>query len=329
MQENTADQIVGVSIIAPMYNEESNVESTFKTIKDELEKQRIENYEIIFVNDGSTDNTLIIAKELQKAEKKLSVIGYKINQGRGKAIRTGIDVARGNYIVTIDFDLSYDASHISRMLKVIKENESIDAVLASCYMPGGETIGVPKFRLFISRTANLLYKFAYDPPIHTSTCVVRTYRKNAIKGLELSSNDKEIHLEIITKLQANGFNIKEIPATLRSRKKGKSKLKFKAQSIAHVIYFIQERPFALFGMLGMILFIIGFASSFILLYTRFGNDLAFNNTFISKLVSPNFVIILFLSGLQTMGLGFLGIQNNLLKKEMFKLQRMVKQNPKE
>ncbi|MCW5907960.1 MAG: glycosyltransferase family 2 protein [Chitinophagales bacterium] len=313
-----------VSIVAPMYNEEKNLENTYKQVSQELENNGIEDYEIIFVNDGSTDATWEKAKQLAARVKNLNVIGYEQNQGRGKALRTGFDFATGDVIVSIDFDLSYDTSHISRMLDELNRNSSIDVVLTSCYMPGGKTVGVPAFRLFISKTANLLYRFAFTPQIYTTTCVVRAYRKHAIKSLDLESNDKEIHLEIISKLLANNFRIKEIPGTLTKRQAGKSNFKFTAHSISHILFFIQERPFVLFGIIGLLLIFAGFGAAIILFITRFGDVPGFKQTFISRISSPNFVIIIFLAAFQILGLGFLGIQNNMLKKELFRMQRNIK-----
>jgi glycosyltransferase involved in cell wall biosynthesis len=313
-----------ISIVAPMYNEESNIETTITKVKTELLSNNYTNFELVFVNDGSKDKTWEKAIEIAKKDDYLKVVGYKVNQGRGKALRTGIDHASGDIIVTIDFDLSYDASHITRMIKELEENENVDVVLASCYMPGGRTIGIPKFRLFISKTANLLYRFAYSPQIYTSTCVVRAYRKNAIKSLDLESNDKEIHLEIISKLLANNYTLQEIPGTLTRRQMGKSSFKFRAHSISHILFFIQERPFALFGIIGLMLMTTGFITSLILILTRFANISGFDHTWISRISSPSFVIILFLAGFQFLGLGFLGIQNSLLKKELFKIQSKLK-----
>ena len=317
-----------ISVIAPMFNEEENLQNTYSKIEIEFLKNNITNYEIIFVNDGSTDNTLLKAKELEKNESQLKVIGYDINQGRGKALRTGFDFATGDIICTIDFDLSYHESHITRMIRELEENPITDVVLASCYMPGGNVIGIPKFRLFISKTANILYRFAFSPKIYTSTCVVRAYRKSTIKYLELESNDKEIHLEIISKLLSNGFKIKEIPGTLTRRiepsnSPKRKTFKFRRHSLSHILYFIQEKPFTLFGLIGFILCILSFLSSLILIYSRFSGDIEFNNTIVSRIMSPNLIIILFLSGLQMIGLGFLGIQNNFLKKELFKVQRQI------
>ena len=317
-----------ISVIAPMYNEEANLQDTFSKIEIDFKKNNIVNYEIIFVNDGSTDQTWDKAKELENKHENLKVTGYAVNQGRGKALRTGFNFATGDIICTIDFDLSYDISHITRMIKELEMNAITDVVLTSCYMPGGKIIGVPRFRLFVSKTANFLYRFAFSPKIYTSTCVVRAYRKEAIKYLELESNDKEIHLEIISKLLSNGFKIKEIPGTLTRRIESsqapqRKTFKFRRHSFSHIIYFIQEKPFTLFGLLGFVLCILSFLSSLILLYSRFSGDIEFNNTIVSRTMSPNLIIILFLSGLQMIGLGFLGIQNNLLKKELFKIQRQI------
>jgi len=317
-----------ISVIAPMFNEEANLQNTYSKIEIEFLKNNITNYEIIFVNDGSTDETFYKAKELENKYENLKVIGYKVNQGRGKALRTGFNFATGDVICTIDFDLSYHESHITRMIRELEENPITDVVLASCYMPGGNVIGIPKFRLFISKTANLLYRFAFSPKIYTSTCVVRAYRKEAIKYLELESNDKEIHLEIISKLLSNGFKIKEIPGTLTRRIESSNSpkrktFKFRRHSLSHILYFIQEKPFTLFGLIGFVLCMLSFLSSLILLYSRFSGDIEFNNTGLSRIMSPNLIIILFLSGLQMIGLGFLGIQNNLLKKELFKTQKQI------
>ncbi len=312
------------SIIAPMFNEEQNLHTTLEKLKDEMLNQRISDYEIIFVNDGSTDATWTKAKELEKAEDRLKVIGYTINQGRGKALRTGIDEASGEIIITIDFDLSYDAAHISRMIQTLDENPVLDIVLVSAYMPGGKTIGVSKNRLLISKLGNILYRYAFSQKIYTSTCVVRAYRKDAIKTLLLESDDKEIHLEILSKALANGFKIKEIPGTLTRRKAGKSKFKFKATSISHLIYLLHEKPILLFGFLGFFLTIGALLASLILVYTRFSGNEAFVQTIIGRIVSPSFVLMLYLFGLQFLAIGFLGIQNTMLKRELFKIQAILK-----
>lgn len=318
-----------LSIVAPMYNESDNLVNTLEALKAEMAKNPDWDYEMVFVNDGSKDDTWGKAKALAENEPRLRVVGYPVNQGRGRALRYGFEHAEGDIITSIDFDLTYDATHITRMVQELLDNPTLDLVLASCYMPGGKTIGVPPFRLFISKMANLLYEYAFTPKVYTSTCVVRAYRREVIDSLLLESDDKEIHLEIISKALSNGFKLKEIPGTLTRRQAGKSKFKFASTSISHLIYLIQERPFLLFGMLGVVLMFLGFIAAGILFYTRFGGNEAFEHTFISRIASPNFVIILFVAGFQILGLGFLGIQNNILKREIFKMQRQIKKMGKD
>lgn len=306
-----------------MYNEAENIERTYNRISEELDKHHFKNRELIFVNDGSTDQTWEKANTLANQKKDLTVLGYSFNQGRGKALRTGFDYADGDIILTTDFDLSYAPSHLSQMIVTLDQNPEIDMVLTSCYMPGGKTVNVPKVRLWLSKYGNYLFRFAFNPPIYTSTCVVRGYRKKVIKDLVLESDRKEIHLEILSKALTYGYKIKEIPGTLEKRSYGKSSFKFRATSLSHLLFFIHERPFLLFGLLGTILLVLGILSGGVIIYSRFLASPAFTETFIGKLVSPNFVIILSLSGLQIIGLGFLGLQNTLLKKELFKVQRQL------
>lgn len=313
-----------VSLVLPMYNETLNVERTYRLISEELDKEGYHEREIIFVNDGSTDDTWEKAKKLAKSHKDLIVLGYSHNQGRGKALRTGFDFVTGDLILTTDFDLSYAPYHLSQMLQYLQEHPQADIILTSCYMPGGKTEGVPRVRLWMSKVGNYFLRQAFSQRIYTSTCVVRGYRREVLKDLVLESRGKEIHLEIISKALATGFQIEEIPGTLCKRQYGSSSFTWRATSFSHILFLVHERPFLLFGLLGLFLVAVGFLSGIIILYARFIAPPSFADTFLGTLISPNFVIILFLSGLQIIGLGFLGVQNNMLKKELFKLQRQVK-----
>jgi dolichol-phosphate mannosyltransferase len=308
-------EFMEISIIAPMYNEESNVENTFHQIAGFMENNQIA-WELIFVNDGSTDNSLEKANSLK--DKRLKIIGYPVNQGRGKALRTGIDYASGDIIVTIDFDLSYDVSHISRMVQTLEREPTVDAVLVSPYMKGGKTIGVTRKRLFFSKLGNLILKHSFAEKINTTTCVVRAYRKKAIKSIMLESNDKEIHLEILTKLLALGYRIKEIPGILTSRKHGNSKSKIMPIVLSHLKFFAFEKPFVIFGFIGILFNIIGFVFGLLLVYRRLVTEIDFG--FLAKIISPNVVIIFTFVGLLLVAFGFMGIQINLLRKEIYKLQ---------
>ncbi len=222
-----------LTIIAPMYNEESNVESTFYSIKEVFDKSGID-WELLFVNDGSIDNTLNRAKELEKKEPRLKVLGYPVNAGAGRALREGFKAASGRYVISVDFDLSYSPDQILKLYQKLASDPYIDAVLGSCYMPGGRVEGVDPYRLFVSWLGNMVLSAVFGGRARTITCVFRGYKREVIQGLKLQLDKKDIHLEILAGLIGQKRKISEIPATLRLRSKGKSKFKLWKTSRSHL-----------------------------------------------------------------------------------------------
>ena len=253
-----------LTIIAPMFNEEANVASTVERIKEAM-KGFAGTWEFVMVNDGSTDNTEAVARALAAKEPNVRVTGYPQNAGRGRALRWGFAEARGRIVASVDFDLSYSPDHILRMYDYLAANPGVDVVLASAYMPGGRAKGVPAGRLVASYLGNVVLRFALGG-IHTTTCVVRAYRREVLEALDLESDGKEIHLEILSKALALGFRIDEIPATLTGRKKGKSKFKLKRTSLSHLLFSIVERPMMLFGALGLFLIFLGLIDGIYIIY---------------------------------------------------------------
>lgn len=226
-----------LSIIAPMYNEASSVETTFYKISKVFDKTGID-WELIYVNDGSTDDTFERAQEMEKREARLKVIGYSENTGAGKALREGFKNACGRYIITVDFDLSYSADQILKVYQKLTSDSMIDVVLGSCYMKGGRVEGVDPCRLFISYLGNLVLSMVFQGRVRTITCIFRGYKKEVIQTLNLHLDKKDIHLEILAKLLSQGRRIIEIPAVLRPRDKGKSKFKFWRTSRSHLRFIL-------------------------------------------------------------------------------------------
>ena len=115
-----------LSIIIPVLNEEKNVELLHKSIANSLKKWKI-GYEIIFIDDGSTDNSYNLLAKLHKRDKGIKVIKFAGNFGQTSAWDAGIKAAKGRYIITMDSDLQNDPSDIPRMLNAIK-NSDYDAI---------------------------------------------------------------------------------------------------------------------------------------------------------------------------------------------------------
>ena len=307
---------VDLSIIIPMFNEEEVIDETIKSVTSELVSLNL-NWEIILVNDGSTDNTLDLCRRASARDDRVKIVTYSPNRGRGYALRQGFNTAAGDVIISIDADLTYSPDHISLIWNEMKKNES-DIVLGSAYMKGGKVINVPLKRILISRLGNFILGLSFPGKIKTITCVLRGYRKEVIDSLELESDDKDIHLEILAKAISVGFRIKEIPAVLKGRKKGKSKFKFKATSISHLAFSFYQKPMIIFGIVGLIMVLSGFVLGIIFIIQRYMGTL--NPT------RPIFLlmILLLLAGIQMLSFGFIANQVGNLKKEIYKLQKESK-----
>jgi dolichol-phosphate mannosyltransferase len=303
-----------LSIIIPMFNEAENVETTLSRVE-EVAASLGGAYEIILVNDGSSDNTLEILRRLAVQNRKVKVASYPRNMGRGKALRTGFKEASGDIIVSIDADLSYDPHYIIDLIETLRKEEDVDFVLASPYMPGGGVENIPFSRLWISKFGNKILRFTMPNRIYTSTGIFRAYRKRVLDSLELESEGKEIHLEILSKALALGFRVKEVPAILTRRKKGKSKFKFRRTATSHLIFSMFEKPMILFGFVGLLTVGAGFLLGVYIVYLRFAGELTAGRPLIT------FALLLILGGIQILSFGFIAIQIGALRKEILRIQK--------
>ena len=182
-------------------------------------------------------------------------------------------------------------------------------------MPGGEVQEVPVLRLWISKLGNKILRLALPNRIYTSTGIFRAYRKHVLDSLELESDGKEIHLEILSKAMALGYRIKEIPVILKGRKKGRSKFKFKKTAISHLVFSVFEKPMMIFGFLGLITLGIGLLIGLYITYLRFSGELAPGRPLIT------FAILLILGGIQILSFGFIAIQIVSLRREILRIQK--------
>jgi glycosyltransferase involved in cell wall biosynthesis len=303
-----------LSIVIPMFNEAENAEATLRRVEEALASFSGA-YEIIAVNDGSLDNTLDILNRLAERDKKLKVVSYSKNAGRGMALKKGFKESSGEIIVSIDADLSYSPKYILDLVDTLRREPELDLVLASPYMPGGGVRNVPFHRLWISRLGNKVLRFAMPNRIYTSTGIFRAYRKKVLDSLELESDGKEIHLEILSKALALGYRVKERPAILTSRKKGKSKFKFRKTAFSHLVFSAFEKPMILFGFIGLLTLAIGLLIGLYIAYLRFSGDLTPGRPLIT------FALLLILGGIQILSFGFIAIQIVSLRREILRVQK--------
>jgi len=303
-----------LSIISPMYNEEANVAGTVQEIRRVL-AQYDKPWELILVNDGSTDSSLSVATKLAEQFDNVTVASYNVNRGRGYALRTGFAKAKGRLLVTIESDLSWNAECILDMLRKLEEDATTDLILASPYMPGGRTENVPAKRLAISKLGNKILGVAMPGHFYMVTQMFRAYRREVLDALELEADGKEIHLEILSKALAAGFRAVEIPAVLKWRKGGTSKFKFRATSISHLLFSFYEKPALLFGVIGLLFGLTGLGIGLYLIALWQQHTL--------NPVRPlmTLLVLFVLSGIQLAAFGFIGTQIAALRREVIKVQR--------
>jgi len=310
---------VKLSIVVPMFNEEENLQNTVDRIAEVMKGFRDGVWELILVDDGSLDRTKDCGCQLAAREgyEFLRMAGYSVNRGRGYALRTGFEAARGEWIVSTDADLSYEPSYIMNIVEVLRERGDIDLVIASAYMPGGGVEGVRPFRLLISRLGNIILSWFMSTPgqkIHTITCVFRGYRRHVLDHMELESEGKDIHLEILSKALMNGCRFKQIPVILRGRKLGSSKFHFRGTAISHLIFALFERPIIIFGIVGLLLIVVSFVSLGVILWHWLQGTLNQGRPLIT------FTMMAFLGGIQLFSFGIIAMQIVSLRKEIIKVQ---------
>jgi glycosyltransferase involved in cell wall biosynthesis len=303
-----------LSIVIPMFNEAENVEATLRRVEEALASFNGA-YEIIAVNDGSLDNTLEILSRLAERDEKLRIVSYSKNIGRGMALRKGFKESCGEIIVSIDADLSYSPHYIIDFVETLRKEPDIDFILASPYMPGGGVKNVPFHRLWVSKWGNKILRLAMPNRIYTSTGIFRAYRRKVLDSLEMESDGKEIHLEILSKALALGYRVKERPAILTSRRRGKSKFKFKKTAISHLVFSVFEKPMIIFGFIGLLTLAIGSLIGIYIAYLRFSGDLTPGRPLIT------FALLLILGGIQILSFGFIAIQIVSLRREILRIQK--------
>ena len=303
-----------LSIIIPMFNEAENAESTLYQVGAALASFH-GTYEMVAVNDGSTDNTLEELKGVAEENGKIKVVSYSKNFGRGRALREGFKRSKGEIVVSIDADLSYHPHYILDFVKALQAEQDIDLVIASPYMPGGEVQDVPFLRLWVSKLGNRVLRFAMPNRIYTSTGIFRAYRRGVLDSLELESDGKEIHLEILSKALALGYRVKEMPAILTGRKKGKSKFRFRKTSLTHLVFSVFEKPMIVFGFLGLVTLGIGLLTGLYIAYLRFSGELTAGRPLITL------ALLLILGGIQILSFGFVALQIVSVRREILRIQK--------
>lgn len=240
-----------ISVVVPVFNEEGNIAKLHKEIKDVCEDNGYE-YEIIFINDGSTDRTDEVCRTLTP----LKLITMRKNFGQTAAMDAGIKAAKYDYIVTMDGDGQNDPADIPNMLKYLHEHD-VD-VVSGWRKNRKDTF----MKRFVSRGANFLRYLMVHDGIHDSGCSLKVYKKECFKGVNLYG---EQHRFIPAILKIKGFTVGEVVVNHRARTSGYTKYNWKRTIKGFVdmisVWFWNKfatRPLHLLGGIGFVFEVMGF-----------------------------------------------------------------------
>jgi len=274
-----------ISIVVTLYNEAGNIPTLIEQITTALEHY---NYELILVDDGSTDASVKIIKENLLPNIKLIVL--RKNYGQSAAMAAGIDVANGDYIVTMDADLQNDPSDIPVMLEKLRtENWELVAGIRANRKDS-------RIRKIPSRIANKLIRITTGVILHDYGCTLKIFRRDIAKNLDLYG-DMHRFIPVLAALQ--GAKMTEMPVKHHPRIHGKSKYGMgriiKVMSDLLLVLFMQkyfQRPMHIFGPVGLLLFFSGLLINTYLLIIKLAGEQIGNRPLLIL------GVILLLAGLQ-------------------------------
>jgi len=286
-----------LSVTIPIYNEEENIPILYDRVKAALDKLG-RKWELILVDDGSTDNSFLLLDELAERDKQVKVIHFKKNFGQTAAMMAGIDYAQGDIIIPMDGDLQNDPEDIHKLLEKLEEGFDVVSGWRK------DRKDNPIKRNLPSRIANSLISNISGVKLHDYGCSLKAYRKDVIKDVKLYG---EMHRFIPIYATWQGGRVTEMPVTHYPRQFGQSKYGinrvFKVLLDLIVVKFLQkyaQKPIYIFGGFGFVCLALSVVAFLFMLYYKIFSGVSFIQTPL-----PLIIIVFFSIGIQSVLLGLI------------------------
>tara|TARA_B100000029_G_C17587138_1_gene961469 strand:+ start:1986 stop:2921 length:936 start_codon:yes stop_codon:yes gene_type:complete len=242
-----------ISIIIPVYNEQESLRELFNEISATLNEYC--NWEIIFIDDGSSDKSAEILHSIIEENDNITMIRFFKNFGKADALSEGFQAAQGEYVITMDADLQDDPAEIPNLISKLKQNWD---------MVSGWKIDRkdPLVKRYPSKFFNLITRLFTGLNLHDFNCGLKGYRNSVVKAVELYGG---LHRYIPALAKQKGFSVTEIPVNHRPRKFGETKYGgarffhglFDLLTVLFIGNYLR-RPLHFFGIIGLGLFLAGF-----------------------------------------------------------------------
>lgn len=242
-----------ISLVIPLLNEEESILPLLNEIRKAI-KPLNKPYEVIFVDDGSTDGSLKIIKDAGKTDNRIKFISFRKNYGKSAALQVGFRAATGDAIITMDADLQDDPHEIPNLLKKLDEGFDL------CSGWKKERFD-PFIKKYSSRFFNFVTRIISGIKIHDFNCGLKAYRREVVQNLNVYG---ELHRYVPVLAKWQGFTVTEIPVKHHKRRYGKTKFGmsrfFKGFIDLITVTFVSryvKRPMHFFGFLGALSFLVG------------------------------------------------------------------------
>lgn len=286
-----------VSIIVPLFNEEESLRPLLLEIK-KVVRNLPYDHEVIFVDDGSTDTSLEVIKELAKVDPKVKYISFRKNYGKSAALQVGFTKATGDVVITMDADLQDDPAEIENLVNKLEEGFDMVSGWKKKRMD-------PLIKKTSSKFFNFITRVMTGIKIHDFNCGLKAYRKEVVEKIKVYG---ELHRYIPVLANWQGFTVSETPVKHHPRRYGKTKFGisrfFKGfVDLLTVIFTTRyiKRPLHLFGFFGALAIFIGFVINGYLTYEWF-----FLDKHLSNRPLLFFGMLLIIVGVQFFSVGLLG-----------------------
>jgi len=310
-----------VSVVCPYYNEEAIIEKATLGMLNNLKLLKLD-WELVLVNDGSTDNSLSVVKKLTADNPKVKLVSYNTNKGRGHALKTGIINAEGDYIITTEVDLSWGDDIVQKIIDKFLSEPKLDVVVASPNIPGGGYKNVPIKRIILTKLGNLIIRLCFTTEITMNTGMTRGYRREIIKTLPTFEQGKEFHLEVLLKLRALAYKLGEVPAVLEWKdaklaKPGSAKRKSSSNILklifSHLNFAVFANPIRYFSLFGVICGLTGFTFMGSAFYCLLNGRISIYYALVG--------LCLLIVCLLFFGFAVVSHQNNYILRELWRIQK--------
>jgi glycosyltransferase involved in cell wall biosynthesis len=314
-----------ISVIIPLLNEEeslrelaSRLELVLRAATSEHGNEGGKDYEVLFIDDGSTDGSYAVLQELCLANPCFCVIRFRRNYGKSAALAVGFARANGDYVITMDADLQDDPAELPALIAKLEEGyDLVSGWKKKRHDPWHKTAPSKLFNAVTSRMSGI--------KLHDFNCGLKAYRREVVKSVQVYG---EMHRYIPALAHWEGFRVTEIPVQHHARKHGVSK--FGASRLVKgyldlltVLFTTRyiKRPLHLFGTIGSLLVLIGFSIEAVLTIEWF-----LNKTYLSNRPLLLVGVLLIIVGVQLVSMGLIGeliVKNNARSSDQYLIREEI------